>query len=374
MIKLALFLSLAASLAAAQRVPVWTLSARPTLDIGDEANTQTQFNGVNGILRMRGGELVVANGMSQELRVFSPTGAYLRTLTSPERRDGMRALGRIWQGGDTIYAAEILPTESSVWVFTLSGFVAKRPVGAINAGGIYPIDRFSDGRFLISATPRRAGRSMRSTAYTDSLPLGVLSLSDLANPRWIGAIVTDMIMAITAVAGGRGGRGSTVTPIPHPFRRSVMAAVSGDRLWIADTETGTITQRSANGRGLAVFSAPGAPRQLDTAAIRALRNSADWDTRMRLQNVYALSLPEFAPRLAALLPGVNGEMWIRAFDEDPSRPARYTVLSRTGSAIGRVDLPSGFTVLNIGVEALLGVQVDIDGLEHIVRYSLRRSP
>jgi hypothetical protein len=174
-VRRAFLLLVAASTGVAQSPPQWVLSAQPTLDIGDERNTQTQFNGISGIVRMPGGEIVVANGMSEELRVFSPSGEYVRTLTSSERPGGMRALGRIWRGGDTIYAAEVLPMESNIWVFTLERFIARRPVGAANAGGIYPIDRFPDGRFVVTAAPRRAVERPYLQPYLDSLPLGILT-------------------------------------------------------------------------------------------------------------------------------------------------------------------------------------------------------
>src|SRR4051812_31079707 len=76
--------------------PAWQLSAKPVVEIGDESNTQTQFNGVSGVLRMPGGEIVVANGRSQELRVFSPKGEYVRTLSRSGRGPGeMQFMGSL---------------------------------------------------------------------------------------------------------------------------------------------------------------------------------------------------------------------------------------------------------------------------------------
>lgn len=373
---LLLAVAAACPLGAQSSVPNWTVSLRPTLDIGSESNTQTQFDGVTGILRMPGGEIVVANGTSQELRVFSPAGSYLRTLTGNSRTGVVRSLDRIWRGaGDTIYAAEVLPSSSTVWVFTLNGIVSSTQVGAANAGGVFPVDRFPTGHFVVSAASRRPSPAAMGLVYGDSLPLGVLTLRDLV-PKWIGSLRNDMLMIPTA-GRGRGGGGRVA--IAYPFGRSTSVAVSGDRLWLGDSETGTITQHDVTGRGLAVFEAPTPLRRLDTIAIRRVRNAGlndamNWNDRSRLDATFSLPLPRNAPRFARFVPGVNGEMWIELFREDPSSSRTYVVVDRRGIATGRVSLPPGLRPMEIGATDLMGVRTDDEGLEHVVRYSLRRTP
>jgi hypothetical protein len=372
--RLLLSIAAAATLGAQPGVPAWTLSAKPTLDIGNDANVQTQFNGVAGILRMPAGEIMVANGLSQELRVFSSTGEYLRTL-APNGKATMRSLDRIWRGaGDTIYAAEILPNESNVWTFTVDGFVSKHMVGASNAGGVYPLDRFPDGHFAVSAARRTPSRAPVGLPYVDSLPLGVISFTELM-PKWFGALRNEMLMT-QSFGRGRGGGGRT--PIVYPYGRSTSYAVSGDRLWIGDSQTGTITQYSSSGRGLRVFGAPIPARALDTAAIRrrrlgAFSETTDWNERARIDAMYSIPLPRMAPRFSRFLPGVNGEMWIGLFREDPAAARTFVVVDRRGEAIGRVTMPPHMVPLEIGVGDVMGVQIDGEGLEHVVRYPLRRN-
>lgn len=323
---------------------------------------------------MPSGEIIVANSRSQELRVFSSSGSYLRTLTDGRGAGSMRSLDRLWRGRDTIYAAEILPAESAVHVFTAKAFVARWPVGSANAGGIAPLARFPDGRLAITAAPRRAPQAPVGMTFIDSLPLGVLALSDLGNPRWIGALKTEMLMAQN-IGGGRGR--SRISPIPYRFGRSVSYAVSGDRLWIGDSETGTITQHTSSGRGIAVFTAPIAARRLDTALIRRLRMSQlsdamNWNDRARIDATYSIPFPRMAPRFTRFVPGVRGEMWIERFREDPSTQRGYVVVDASGAAIGQAEMPPRFALLEVGADYVLGVRTDEDGLERIQRYALRR--
>ena len=360
-------------------IPLWTMSARPTLDIGDESNTQTQFNGVTGIVRMPGGAIVIANGLSQELRVFSATGGYMKTLTSENRGLVLRSLDRIWRGGDTIYVAEVLPTESAVWSFTLDGSVKRNPVGASNAGGIMPVDRFPDGRLVITAAPRRTAPPNVQSAV-DSAPIGTLSLSSIANPKWIGWLKNETVLVPGAGGPGRGrGGGQGRVREQYLYGRSFSYAVSGDRLWIGDSETGTITQHSSTGRGLMVFAAPTPARSLDTAAIRrrraALLSAVNWDDRSRSELWHPVPAGKrTAPRFSRFVPGMDGEMWIEQFREDPSFARSYVVVDRAGTPIGRVTMPDRTVPLSIGATDVLGVFTDSEGLEHVVRHALRRTP
>ena len=370
--RLLLAIAAACPLGAQPSVPAWTVSSRPTLDIGSESNTQTQFNGVAGILRMSGGEIVVANGLSQELRVFSPAGNYVRTLTLGSRVGTMRSLDRVWRGtGDTIYAAEILPAESNVWTFTLNGAVSKRQVGASNAGGVYPVERFPDGRYAVSAAPRRSGQAPAGLSYLDSVPLGIISVDNLA-PKWIAALRNEMVTMPNV-----GRRGGGRTSVAYPYGRSTSVAISSDRLWVGDSETGTITQYDAHGRGLMVFAAPTAQRALDTATIRRVRSSLlsdamNWNDRARIDASYSMPFPRNAPRFTRFLPGLNGEMWIESFREDPAAPRSYSVVSRTGTLIAHVTLPRRVNPLLVRADEILGVLTDEEGLEHVVSYTLRR--
>jgi hypothetical protein len=355
--------------------PTWSLSPRPTIDIGDEANTQTQFNGVVGVVRMPRGEIVVANGLSQELRVFSAGGAYVRTLSQAGRGAGeLRALNRLWRSGDTIIVAELLQNESNVHMFSTTGYLGKRAVGAANAGGISPLDRFPDGRYAITAAPRSVGPISAGVQFSDSIPLGVLSLADLGNPRWIGALTSQMLI-VPGFGGGRGrGRSNAV---PYLFGRSEIHAISGDRLWVGDSETGIVEQFNSLGGKVGEFVVPIAQRPLDTLAIRRqrmsmLNDAMNWNDRARIDASYSIPLPGMAPRFTRFLPGPGGEMWVELYAEDRAAARTFLVLDRGGRAIGRVAIPSQVQAFEMGSDYVLGVRRDADGLERVVRHALTR--
>lgn len=369
-----LFLIALCPLEAQRGVPAWTVSPAPTLYVGSESNTQTQFDGVMDIVRMAEGEIVVANGLSQEVRVFSPSGEYLRTLTGGF--GGMRSLDGIWRGtADTIYAAENLGSQNRIWIFAPNGTTAIKTVGAANAGSIYPVERFPDGHFVVSAPARSPSRAPAGMTFIDSLLVGVVTLSDLS-PKWIASLRNERLI-LRQSFGRRGGRGGGLETVSYPYGRSTSFAVSGDRLWLGDSETGTVTQYGSNGRGLAVFSAPTPARPLDTARIKRVRSSMlsdamNWSDRARIDAAYSLPFPRNAPRFARFVAGVNGEMWIELFHEDPAAARSYIVVDRSGSPIGRATMPRRFTLLEVGARDIVGVVTDDDGAEHVARYTLTR--
>lgn len=354
--------------------PVWALSGVPTLDIGDDRNTQTQFDGVTGIVRMPRGEIVVANGMSQELRVFSPTGAHLRTIARAGIATGeLRALNRIWRSGDTILVAELTPSENNVHLFSTTAFLGKHVIGASNAGGISPLDRFPDGRYVITA-PRRSSQAPQvARPFIDSTPLGILSLADRGRPQWIGSLASQR-MLVQELSNSRGRR---VTLVQVPLGRSTAYAVSGDRLWVGDSETGVVAQFNSTGRKVAEFVAPIPPRPVDSTTLRLQRerllsDAMNWNDRARVDVFYTIPLPATAPRFTRFLPGTNGEMWLGLYQESLDAPGAYLVVDRAGRPLGRVVMPRGVTPYEVGPSSILAVRRDADGLEHVVEYSLIR--
>src|SRR5688500_16980298 len=100
-------------------LPRWTLSSAPTLRIGDEATPNTQFLRVGAVMRVPSGEILVANGGTSELRLFSPSGEFLRSLTRQGQGPGeLQSLGSVYRSRDTLNVFEFEPRGSRIHVFT----------------------------------------------------------------------------------------------------------------------------------------------------------------------------------------------------------------------------------------------------------------
>lgn len=104
----------------------------------------------------------------------------------------------------------------------------------------------------------------------------------------------------------------------------------------------------------------------------APRTASNPFQRAQLEALYLGPLPGTAPLFERLVPGVDDEVWVELYDEDPAAAKSFLVIDRTGQAKGRVTLPVAVTLFESGRDYVLGVRRDDDGLEHIVQFSLRR--
>jgi hypothetical protein len=371
---LCLLIGLAASAAAqSAQAPLWTLSARPTVEIGDDADPPKQFNRIGSVVRLGDGSIVVANGGSGEIRVFGPRGDYLRTLSRKGQGPGeVNALRKLIVAGDTIIAPDAQPGTSVFHFFSPSGFLSRIQLRQPGRGGVAPIDRFADGRFAVTPGFHALPDQPVGTMYTDTLRLGVLTLSETATPEWIGEFPSIQIWLVDSpFMPGR------PFPVTFTFGLQRAQAVSGDRLWVGDSRTGVVTQFNSAGKRVGSFTVPIEPRGFRDDVIERVKAARIAAAESKVQKVmaeglYAAPRPGQAPLFTEFLPGTGGEMWVRLFDEDPATPSTFVVLNQSGKAIGRIVLPMGFTPQDVGADYLLGVHRDDDGVEHVVEYALRR--
>lgn len=365
----------AAATAGAQptQAPEWTVGPRPVVEIGDDADPPRQFNRIGSVRRLADGSIVVANSGSSEIRVFGPRGDYLRTISRKGQGPGeLNILSQLILAGDTIIAPEAQPGASVVHFFSPTGFLSRVQLKAPGRGGISIVGRFSDGRFAVAPGFRVLPELPVGTMYTDTVRLGTIRLAETATPAWIGDFPSSEIWLVDSpFVPGR--------PFPVDFffglRRA--RAVSGNRLWVGDSRTGTIKLFASDGKPAGTLTVPIASRGfradvLDRAKAVQLAAATSRIDTVLVNGRYAAPRPRQVPRFTELVPGPRGEMWVRLFEEDPAEPTQFVVLNEAGRAVGRVALPRGFTAQDIGDEYVLGVHRDEDGVEHVVEYALHR--
>ncbi|MEO8199969.1 MAG: 6-bladed beta-propeller, partial [Gemmatimonadota bacterium] len=58
----------------------WTVDSLPLMDIGSEGDSGEQFGRLQDVLRLPDGRLIVAEGDAAQLRLFSDSGNYIRSV------------------------------------------------------------------------------------------------------------------------------------------------------------------------------------------------------------------------------------------------------------------------------------------------------
>jgi hypothetical protein len=173
---------------------------------------------------------------------------------------------------------------------------------------------------------------------------------------------------------------------PEPLSPRAALAVSGNRVYIAETLTPTIR----------VFGpAVGAPREIRwgarpggdardvlrrviDAAVDQAEPEAAVTTRRRLE---AAPMPRQLPVFWTFVVDDLGFVWVRPYDpmrhafvpfQSTAAGGRWTILSPEGDVVGAVDVPADFEPSHITRDAVVGIARDEDGVESVRVHPLRR--
>lgn len=368
---------LCSPLAAQSRaLPAWQIEATPLLRIGQEGDPAREFLRVAGVVRLPSGGIVVANAGTQELRLFSPTGAFMKAFSRKGDGPGeLQALASLTRHGDTLVVTERGFGPARIHYYRLDGsFLSRvlvRPPNAPRGVLIRSVGR--TGELLVSpggvvpTVPPPEG-----TVRRDSIEIGVLAHPEAA-VRWLGWFPNIPWLSYELAAGP-----VRRTMAAHPLGPSIVLGVDGGQLWIGDSGTGRLLRVGVDGALGDAIHAPFAPRGFDERALqvsrdRELAEAPNADARSRIESAYAQSVrPATVPRFTKLLAGPGNELWIHGFVEDARSPRPVIVLGSAGAPVARVELPGGLTVWEVGRDYVVGVSRDADGVETVVVHRLRR--
>lgn len=358
-------------------LPQWQLSPSPIVRIGEEGDANREFQRVVGVVRLPTGEIVVGNGGSQELRVFSAAGVFLRTLSRRGQGPGeIQSLAAIVHNRDTVFAIEQSPGPSQLHIFTLAdGFRSRALLRASNAPrGVSAMGRLASSELLVRqggfsvATPPPLG-----TLQRDSMTLGVLRVGDPGEVVWLGTFPNNTWYSYNLSSG----------PVKTTLARftlgpSLASVAAGDHVWIGDTGTGFIRLFDAAGKPAGTLTVPFVSRPFSELALarakaRALEAATNTDLRNRIEGLYASDIrPPVTPRFSRLIAGVAGEVWIESYQEDPGAATQVVVVSASGRPMATLIVPPNVTIYEGGADYAVGVETDGDGIQRVVQLRLRR--
>jgi hypothetical protein len=285
---------------------------------------------------------------------------------------------QVMRAGDTIQLlmAPGIATPSVRSYTASGGFVGSALIRASDAprGGVSPVaplggDRWLArvGTFFETPSPRAAGESKPVTTV-----YGVMQLGDGGRYRTLDTLTTAVFASYALPGPGR------FTWTGTPYASKDIASASGDRIWLGTGTTGRIRILSADGVQLKEIPPVEPLRPFDEARVDAAvkRAIAGVDDAARRAMIAAQFSPTGrstrAPAFTRFLPGVNGEMWIEQFREDPRAAAEFRVLDRDGRVIGAVTIPAGVQVEDVGRDYVLGTIKDEDDVPSVVVYRLGR--
>lgn len=341
------------------------VDAAPVLNLGGpEVSGPTQFFQLRGVHVDPGGNIWIADGGSNELRIFRPDGSHWKTQGGRGEGPGeflrLQGLGAfrgdsvaVWDNGTprlTIFDAkgEFVRTMGTRWgdqpppraidVFPDGSILAKKPV-VLSAGSLAPGQLLGDTVDLIRVD--LVGRTEE--------PLG-----SAPGPLWVF---------------------TGTNQIPVPFTINAPYELRGEEVHVS-TGAGFQIQVFQAGLKKEEYGVDRDPREVTRADVDVYvglyeRYISDPNQRGEyLSTVDHPARPSHLPGYDRLVVADDGNMWARIYTPDLSG-LTWDVYSPDRKWLGQVDLPEGFSLSAVGHGRLFGIWRDDLGVEYVQVFDLR---
>lgn len=364
--------------------PEWSLSPGPDIRIGAvDGPPEYQLTRVVFAGRLSDARIVVFDGGSSELRWFGPDGEFRSRAGGQGEGPGeflsvvsaavtpqdsvvlydFRNQRLTWYGPDGALGrtlrVELHPSMSLVPLRDERVVIAEeRP--ALNLGGAeYNYARDSVRIMVTGSMSRpldtlmhRAGREAATwVEYTDGRPTGTRQFGlPFGHPTLVGAAAEGIVLLES---------GRSELAFLNDEGQVVRLAHRTD----VDTPTLSAALRQEYVRN-AVQSARerGVPEQVAQAGAEGLLDVIPEGHRV-------------SPFDRMVTDAVSGEIWVRdyLFEWNAGGIQHWTVHDSLGQVLGRIAIPPGLDVMQVGSDFVVGVERDQLGVEYVVAYSLEGS-
>lgn len=330
------------------------------------------FGRVAGAVRQSTGPLVIADGLSLDLRLFTDTGEPVKRVG--RRGDGPGEFRTILSlrrcAGDTSFVYD--PARLRVSVFGPDGALSRIiDVRATVQAAAPPYDFFCSRNGVLAFVHRAAAPPPRPGPHRPIVAITVIHRDGARVP--LG----------TFPSSERYFDGSQ--DFPRPFGKVTSVAMASDAMYVG---TGNHLTGHEDQFEIPVYSLQGAqvrtvrgslPRRRVTAAQIAgyvedqvARRRGRGDQRTQRQFYRSLQYPETLPAYGRLLVDPMDNLWVEEYRPPGDSVGRWHVYGPTGWYVGAVNMPEGFDLLEAGRDYVLGVWRNPDQVEFVRLYALSR--
>lgn len=357
----------------------WRIGPEPTVSIGAaEGEDPYLFQWIRSAFRMSDGRIVVANGGTHEIRVFTATGSHL--VSWGGRGQGPGDFGSLSMAGPW-------PGDSIVaW-----------------HSGNYGVSFFDDGGTLGHSFGLRGGpdQTWRRRPVAVRPDGTIVSVRDERERATMAVEILDGEGRLHGSLGRQPnheeitarGPGGYTEPVPAAYSSELVLAVWGDLIVASPNKPYEIRAFRADGtlsrivRREHVPVAPAeADRQLFVDEQKAVyRTGVNASTGQSTPEAFleeriwpfleSFTLAEHFPAFSTVLADDAGHLWVREYDlprtENPV--PLWTVFDPEGRVLGFVETPAGLDIMQIGEDFILGRVEDEFEVEHVRVWPLERS-
>ncbi len=351
----------------------WTIDTTPLLDIGGSA-TDPHFDllQVAGATRLNDGRVAVLNSGTSDVRYYDSTGTWL----SSSGRKG-QGPGEFEMAGALFH----LPGDSLV----VYDYQLRRMSRLAPDGSFLPSVSVAEGRGgpMVIPMGRLADGSWAATignVFTMETRAGV------ARPRLVLLhVAPDMIQVTDTITvlldneawveTGGSGEQRFMSVRSLPLGLSSPSTVGDSLIFAGDAAQYVIGVYRPDGTLVRSIRYQG-PRTpvtddiLERVKASELEGVSDHDRAEAEARWAKMPKPKELPAFDAFLVDADGNLWVSEGRALPTDPADADVFDPAGKLLGRVPLPAGFALSEVGHDYMLGVWKDDDGLEHVRMYGI----
>ncbi len=363
------------STAAWQAGEGWRIEAASALQIGHRTENDPNYDLLRimaGVM-LPNGEILAALGTSRQVRVFSPTGEWRRSIGRDGEGPGeLRRVGVISMSGDTIFVPDGQLRRLNA--FSVKGEFLRswQYLFVERIGNLSPRHRLSDGSWIASAglpfgsddISAEGVLRQRSRFYRVAADLSML-LDTLAEVR-------GREFAVTRASESDDLRATVETAMPAPLGRSSSVTAASDQFAWGENSMPEIRFVSVDGslRRILRWTDPGTPVDavlLERVKLAALAQAEGDDaTRRSIEAQYAHKSPApVVPYFSDLHLDATGALWVQEYLLSPRESVHFRIFRADGQYLGRRSLPPRHRVLDIGRDRILTVWQDDDDLEYL---------
>ena len=354
----------------------WSLTARPLLELGGADDGATEFAMVRGVARFDDGRVAVANGGSNEIRLFSPDGRMIRAFGRVGSGPGeFRRITRLLRRGDTLVGVD---GDSRAHFFHATGRMVRSLRPARRAG---------------SRNPQRLGLGPGPATYVlviDGSPQAEGERQVIQQTLTLADAADDSLLPVLTVPAYRTSPINGV-PARQLLDAEGVVAASGARVCAGYSDRFVISCYGPTGR-LRLRIIRDVPsrdvREADRAMVRQAYLDANRDAPPTVRQQMEVAVREFpfattAPAFGRLAFGADDELWVSPFDPGfglpgpaaplaPATPHTWSVFAPDGTWRADVTLPPRFVPFEFGRDYVAGVAFDADDVERVVVWGLTR--
>lgn len=336
----------------------WRIEPDPVVDLAETGSGEMHlFFGVRDVLRTRGGELVVADRGSQQIRIYDASGRYMRAFGGPGEGPGeFRSLSFVvltHQG--TLLGVDFTPGGPGAEFDIESGLISTfRPPGEANPLR-HPVPSDIvwglDAGYTMESEDLEPGLQ-RTTATIVRMSADRTSVQPVASvPGWEHVVVPEgdlipLMPRMTQVVPT--GHGEVAVGTADALEYSILDGGSGD--------VGLIAR--ILGTSLAVTD-----DEVNREKQARLGPDPSPFTRGLLDRLPA---PTGKPAYQSMLVDADGNVWAGEFlglaRRDESQ--EWYVWDASGVWLGVVETPARFELMRVGQDEVFGVRRDVNDVEH----------